>query len=262
MTRSKKPLARPKLLAVLTKIAKPFAIGVAGSLVAALIWYVFVTIPDAKSRSQAGILRSQWVFSFFKPVAPKLAFGSSVLSLIGEAAEKGFLRFYDDTFHVWIRWGKLRVSAKVRTENGNEVLEIRDNEWVVNPNEIFDRNFTNNALEVRNRGGETVFHILLCGEAAAFEARFFNGSGDALAIASPGNPPRGPIFEIRHFGLPLETHLGEWFLYPSTLHPGEMRASEKDLCKLYTRMTAAGEPFADSSLFATMPHSGPIVKVQ
>lgn len=212
-----------------------FLVSIVAGLLVALLWHFFVAKPSAQRATKVGILRGQWILSFLKPVNPKIGFGGAVLKIEGAAVENGAFNIFGDRIRVWIRWGKLRVSAKVRSSSGNQILEIENNEWVVNPNNMFDRNFTKRGLEVRDSNGEVAFHILICGDTVALEGRFFDGAGSAVAIAAAKAPfPRGGIIEIRRQGLPLQTRLDEWFRYPSALHLGEMKIPEEELCRIHT----------------------------
>ena len=50
--------------------------------------------------------------------------------------------------------GKLMVSTMIRDSSGNVLAELRRNEWkVAPPPKTWDRNYTDNALEVVNAEG-------------------------------------------------------------------------------------------------------------
>ena len=220
-------------------IVTTLLLSILAGLLVALLWHVLVTKPDAERTAQVGVLRGQWILSFLKPVKPKIAFGGAILQLEGAAVEDGAFNVFGDRIRIWIRWGRLRVSARVRTSTGSQILEIENSEWKVNPNNIFDRNFTKRGLEVRDNNGQVAFHVLICGDTAVLEGRFFDGAGSAAAIAAARPPfPAGGIIEIRHQGQPLQTQIDQWFRYPSALHLGEMEVSETELCRRYTRAGA------------------------
>lgn len=51
------------------------------------------------------------------------------------------------------------LSAQFRSLDGKLVAQIIDNEWQVNPNNYFERNYDDNALEVIDQDGITKFQI-------------------------------------------------------------------------------------------------------
>jgi len=58
--------------------------------------------------------------------------------------------------------GKLMVSTMVRDSSGSVLAELRRNEWkVAPPPKTWDRNYTDNALEVVNAEGYVVLQIKL-----------------------------------------------------------------------------------------------------
>src|SRR5215213_812793 len=62
--------------------------------------------------------------------------------------------------------GKLLVSASVKNNRGDLVAEIKDNVWShQNKPIIFDRNFTDNALEIRDNEGKVILQVVDFGDA-------------------------------------------------------------------------------------------------
>lgn len=55
--------------------------------------------------------------------------------------------------------GALMVSAKFKDYNGDIVAVIKNNEWEINPNNYFRRNYDSRGLEVIDREGITKFQI-------------------------------------------------------------------------------------------------------
>jgi hypothetical protein len=119
---------------------------------------------------------------------------------------------------VWLKLQgkKLLVSANFRDEKGNIIAELRDNEWSLNKQLIFDRNYNEAALEVRGENGEIVLQVVDCGAVISFAGslRCSNGSLRTLTSNESGkgiwdysSPPRFKIKPI--FEYPSDSHFGK-----------------------------------------------------
>jgi hypothetical protein len=171
---------------------------------------------------------------------------------------------------VWTEHGQLRVEATIRDKSGAIVATMHGNEWTVNPHRIFDRNFSDTAVEVLDERGDVVFHVAMCTFGAVAEAIFHGEGGDSVAISSgdlslhdkrpEGTEGKGPIsvhifpfnfkysdtgtvirrigtdsdsnayIEYGYSGERLITKLKPWFLYPSGQFLGQRRISESEIC--------------------------------
>lgn len=114
--------------------------------------------------------------------------------------------------------GKLLVSTTIRDPKGKIIAELVNNEWQINKQNIFDRNYTDNALEVRDQSGKVTLQVVHFGDTIHFAGIFrcSNGwtnvfcplaeGGAVIDIKPPGVEPEHsiqPIFEYsseRHFG--------------------------------------------------------------
>ena len=66
----------------------------------------------------------------------------------------------EDQFTVEILHKEILVSTKVRDDNDNIIVELDKNKWKVNPPPgTWDRNYTDNALEVKDAKGDVVLQI-------------------------------------------------------------------------------------------------------
>jgi hypothetical protein len=72
-----------------------------------------------------------------------------------------FLRDHDDPLITMrLENGRLLVSATIRDARGDLVAELQDNEWSVNRNGMFDRNYTRHAVEVRDNQGHVALQVV------------------------------------------------------------------------------------------------------
>jgi hypothetical protein len=85
---------------------------------------------------------------------------------------------------VWlsIKNSKVLVSANIRNEQGELIAELRDNEWKLNKDLIFDRNYTDNAIEVREKNGNVVLQVAIFFRRFATRARSGAQAGRVAAV--------------------------------------------------------------------------------
>jgi len=114
---------------------------------------------------------------------------------------------------------KLYVSALIRDEKGDLVAELRDNEWSLNKNEYYDRNYNDQAIEVRDNSGDIVLQVVDFGDTIHLSS-VFHCKGDFTTILAPVDEHSGAIDfllpgEQPHYRIqpiceyPSNTHLGQ-----------------------------------------------------
>jgi hypothetical protein len=120
------------------------------------------------------------------------------------------------------REGRILLSAKIRNEKGELIAEIRDNEWKLNPDLLFDRNYTNFAVEVRERTGNVVLQVADLGDVIHFEGILRCRNGRMLTIARyDDGTKQGAAFTFTpNTASSNARRISEIFEYPSALHLG------------------------------------------
>ena len=106
------------------------------------------------------------------------------------------------------------ISAIIRNEAGKIIAKIDANQWTINPNLLFDRNFDDRAVEVVDAKGNVVLQATMVEDGVSFTGVFYREDGWRVAIGESA-------FELKPPGVELETHFDPIFNYPSTNHPGE-----------------------------------------
>ena len=93
------------------------------------------------------------IFSVADQIIPKIEFGDSgAILAYGGPQGSPFITFAQDTqLTIVTEDNQVKVSTIVRDKNGTVVAELRKNEWKINPNNSWDRNYTADALEVKDR---------------------------------------------------------------------------------------------------------------
>jgi hypothetical protein len=128
--------------------------------------------------------------------------------------------------------GKVEFSTQINDETGKLIAEISRNEWkVAPPPGTFDRNYSSDALEVRDPKGQVVLQVRVLGDRIQIQGAWALGPewkpagaaqvvirqdpanpSEAQFVFYPSHPAEGvhwpkirPIFEY-----PSERHLGEY----------------------------------------------------
>jgi hypothetical protein len=55
--------------------------------------------------------------------------------------------------------GEMKVSTQIADEDGKLIAEIIRNEWKINPNGSWDRNYSSDALEVKDAQGNIILQV-------------------------------------------------------------------------------------------------------
>lgn len=133
----------------------PVMAGIAAILAGVLLLLAYWFRPDTVP-TYTGILKPKATLLFSASgggTIPKIQIGKSGVFLIGPNSEGGtylFPALQKSEFKVQSIDGKMKVSTRVVDGSGNLIAEISRNEWKVSPIQAFDRNYSDDALEVKN----------------------------------------------------------------------------------------------------------------
>ena len=111
--------------------------------------------------------------------------------------------------------GQLKITAWINDEKGNMIAHIVDNNWEINPDNYFDRNFSNCSVEVVNKDLVPVLQVeVKNGNYVYIGGLFYYPGGKILAT------PKGLFMN------PSEEMINEatstLFLYPSDKYLGRL----------------------------------------
>ncbi len=134
----------------------------------------------------------------------------------------------DTSLNVQIEDGQLKISTIVRNREGIIVAELKNNEWMINENQYYDRNYTKDALEVIDSSGDVVLQIRLKEDRVQLQGKFYDKDGNGFVIAE--NPKQngskgGIIGFTNEKGGKLTPDIKPIFQYPSELHFGKLAIS-------------------------------------
>lgn len=158
-------------------------------------------------------------------VWPKVEFGDSgaILMFTGPQGEP-LIKFSEDTNLTIIReQGRVKVSVSIRDKTGRLVAELLKNEWKVNPQNAWDRNYTTDALEVRDPTGDVVLQARALTDRIQLQAKFYDSNGRGFAFGKVLGPQGwGGGLEFTGPANPnLRMKIEPMFKYPSDSHFGE-----------------------------------------
>jgi hypothetical protein len=115
--------------------------------------------------------------------------------------------------------GRLLVSATIRDAAGSLVAELVDNEWSLNQNNFYDRNYRSDLLEVRDQTGQVVLQVVDLGQVIHFAGIFHCRSGWTFALLPADEA--GAFMEVRPPGEAVKGKIEPICRYPSQEHLGE-----------------------------------------
>ena len=178
--------------------------------------------------AQAGVLKShkQPLLAPDKQLYPKVEIGDSgsILVFAGAPGQPLFKFFEDSHLTIELEDGELRVSTVIRDRAGRIVAELVRNEWKVNPAASYDRNYSKNAIEVRDSSGDVVLQLRFLGDRVQFQGKFYDSTGQGISVGklTGADGTVGGAIELTGPTHPnMRLKIQPIFKYPSDRHLGE-----------------------------------------
>ncbi len=218
------------LLGVYKKNIWPFwvTLVISGLLLIGFIVQIVIEIREGKvaARSKyAGTLKpkSTVLFSTRNNVNPKIELGDggAIFSFTGQKGQPLFKIFTDNSLTIINDRSQVKVSTLIRDKSGSVVAELINNEWKVNKNKTFDRNYSKDALEVKDNTGDIVLQVKVLGDRIQFQGKFYDNQGNGVAFGKDDSGQGGVIERTSTNHPNLELKIEPIFLYPSENHLGE-----------------------------------------
>lgn len=160
---------------------------------------------------------------------PELEFGDSGSNfVVREPGTPAFEFFKNSRLAVVKAGGRIKVSTTIYDSKGRLVAELVNNEWQMNKKASFDRNFTDEALEVRDLSGDIILQVRLLEDCVQLQGKCYGPNGKGVAIyrgvRANGNP-NGIIETTGGKHTRLMAKIVPVFRYPSKMYLGERLAS-------------------------------------
>jgi hypothetical protein len=122
----------------------------------------------------------------------------------------------------------IQISTPLLDRSGKKILTIEKNRWtVIQQPGIWDKNYTENALEVKDSRGDVVFQIRFLSDrvqiSAEWRGQFGRGQEWSKCSSIPNKPPSGCISPWGNAKTELQNEklIEPIFQYPSKEHLGE-----------------------------------------
>ena len=158
---------------------------------------------------------------------PRLEIGDSGAVFIW-AGPKGqpLFKFFDDV-HLTVELirGRVMVSTKITDERGNIIAEIIRNEWRAPPPHAWDRNYSSDAIEVKNARGAIVLQVKALHDRIQLQGEWWRDpiNGVRLVANPPGDVAGGSMIQFgRNNRPPRPPEIRPLFVYPSETNLGRM----------------------------------------
>jgi hypothetical protein len=164
---------------------------------------------------------------------PRFQFGTSNVIYgvkeIGRESPAGSLLLpllNERQFKIEVIEGKLKVSSQIADDNGHLIVELIQNEWkVAPPPNSWDRNYSDDALEVRDASGDVVLQIRLLPDRIQLQGVWWVdiGYNGMVRIIIRGNIWDGAqtLFVPKNSKNPAPK-IDPMFRYPSEHHLGQL----------------------------------------
>lgn len=161
-----------------------------------------------------------------------ITFGSNRMGIDKESIKHGevfspVLFVEDSPLIIKLVDGALKFSGSFRSLDGKIVAEIKDNEWQVNPNNYFKRNYDDNGLEVIDADGIMKFQVDFIDENNVNVNGFFKME-NTYVLATNDRMTRTPEVRFKEKAdiVRESEKLPLLFNYPEDIHFGERAMHE------------------------------------
>lgn len=177
---------------------------------------------EKKKAANAGVLKAKdkILFSTSKDIYPVLDIGGALLRWRGPEGAP-LITLNDVNLTIVKRLDRVYVTTTIRGSDGNIMAELVENEWKVNPGNIFDRNYTQKALEIKNPKGQVILQVEALADRIKFQGILYGSDGSALALTA--NPAGGARILPFRGDIEKSEEITPMFNYPSELHFGELK---------------------------------------
>jgi len=161
-------------------------VGIVGSIVTIISYKIY--LKDKKVNSISGIIESP-----IKAQRRIFAIGSARFTF--EARDNVLLREDNEPLISLYKINEeMYISTIIKNNKGQIVAKLEKNEWQLNRDGYFDRNFNKNALEIIDHTGKVILQVVDFGDIIHFAGVFHRKDGSSFSLIPEGE--YGAIMEI------------------------------------------------------------------
>lgn len=153
---------------------------------------------DKALKATSGNLGRTYIIESDKGIFPKLEIGNSGAIFVfgGIQTDNAVINAMEEIFKInglkiYVENGIVTFSSIFRNPQGNIIAEVVQNEWKHKPLEsdlIWDRNYSDNAIEVKDGKGRVVLQIRLLVNRIQLQGIFYNEDGRGCALYETYDP--------------------------------------------------------------------------
>lgn len=165
-----------------------------------------------------GILKTDEAPLFEEDVIVYVGSNRSIQS-VERAGNRQFFHLHG--LDIALEEGQIKISAKILSSDGKNAVQITDNEWEINPNAVFRKNFDKRGLEIIDNYGLVVLQVDMLDKQTLKIAGLFEVKGEAVCVT---DRTIFPIPEVKEDFARIQEMLRRqdlMFRYPADKHFSE-----------------------------------------
>lgn len=193
-------------------LVKRFFWGISLVSISIAVFNLYNYFQDKHKRATVGIINAP-----DKVTLPIISLGGArflISSLDGAVLKDG----NETLLTVKITDKKMLVTTVIKNKDNEIVAELKNNEWEVNKEKYYQRNYTDEALEVIDHSGKVVLQVVRFDDTMYISGVFRCMDGGTRTF-TPGQG--GGYIDVRPKGVEPKLSIQKIFNYPSDLHFGE-----------------------------------------
>jgi len=124
--------------------------------------------------------------------------------------------------------GELLLTTEVRDRSGAIIINILDNEWTMQPGMSWEKNYTNNSIEVKDKRGRIVLQVTVLPDKVQLQAEWWTEYGRGIRVLEATNGGGSQIVRMDPPNFhPDEPGIKPVFVYPANKYFGDRLDSQK-----------------------------------
>jgi hypothetical protein len=205
--------------AIRSQPARRFWVGVIGITVLLATLFVWA-VPENVPLSFGIVTPRRYLFLSTIENWPTIEIGNSGAILTSPPGSPVHALISDSLLTIENIKGNTYLSVKMFDKSGGIVAEMVHNEWRESPSKIWDRNYNDEAVEIKGEAGRIVLKVRALFDRLQLEGEFWGRNGEGYRIV--GLPRGGALVRLRADDDPDEPSIRPMFKYPSEKYLGEL----------------------------------------
>ena len=162
-------------------------------------------------------------------IYPEIEIGNSgtIFQFAGENGTPLFTFAKKSHLTIEIEQGRMKVTTLIHDRTGAVVAELVKNEWkVAPPPRTWDRNYSEDALEVKDDTGDIVLQVRMIQGRVQMQAVYYDAPNSGTVFVENPGPEKGAVIDFFRPDKPERLKIKPIFRYPSEHHLGKFAQLE------------------------------------